>query len=285
MSPYRYFGDEKGLRLPGDGGLVRESVPVGVRNAVASWIDTHLNVRQASDAWRGVMLALDLDVSLFERGYERSNKNRFFDFLRKCEWWAFLDSCSATYYFVVRDEAEALDFRELLNSRLLRYHSAYLMDDEGRVYEPGAEPADQMIAEARAILRDERLGGPDHQFVLALEAYDKRPEFDAVGTISGSINAVEGLARLALDDPDVKLGPALKRIRSEHDLHRALTDSIANLYGYASQEGGRHGLTGRPEIDRPIAEFCLHQAAAAIVLIARLYGFGVVEGPQPAAGA
>ena len=37
---------------------------------------------------------------------------------------------------------------------------------------------------------------------------------------------------------------------------------------------------GDPKVDRPVAEFCLYQSAAAIVLIARLYGFEVVEGGE-----
>ncbi len=182
------------------------------------------------------------------------------------------------------DGSLANDFREHLTSRLLRYHSAYVMDDGGRIYAPGTAPSEEAVATARALLRDERLVGPDRQFQSALEGFYRRPDADFLATVRDAITAVEGVARVALNDERVMLGSAINRMKEKHGLYGALTASIANLYGYASDEGGRHGLTDKPDIDRPIAELCLHQSAAAIVLIARLYGFGVVEGPQPAAG-
>jgi hypothetical protein len=242
----RYFGDAQGFRKPADGGLVRGDIPSGVRNAAAGWVSQEPTAQAAARYWRFVVRALDLDPrrARSSRLQDGWNQSRLVEFLLDADWWLFLEACTAIY-----DEASgsmADHWREEVNSRLIRYGSAYLMAEDGRVYEQGAAPADEVIADARAILRDERLGGPDHQFALALEAYNKRPNFDAVGTISGSINAVEGIARAALDDPKVNPGPALKRMKEDHDLHGALTDSIANLYGYASQDGGRHGLTDNP---------------------------------------
>ncbi|MSQ41845.1 MAG: hypothetical protein EXR65_02260 [Dehalococcoidia bacterium] len=67
-------------------------------------------------------------------------------------------------------------------------------------------------------------------------------------------------------------------MQRERGLHPALVQGLGNLYGYASDAGGRHGLVGEPNADRAIAEFCLHQCAAAIMFFARLYGVEVAEG-------
>ena len=86
-------------------------------------------------------------------------------------------------------------------------------------------------------------------------------------------NALEGVARTVLDDRSILLSPALERIKNEKGLHGALKESIEKIFAYASDSGGRHGLVGDPQVDSRIAEFCLHQCAAATVFIARLYGY------------
>jgi hypothetical protein len=119
--------------------------------------------------------------------------------------------------------------------------------------------------------------GPDRQFQSALEALRRRPEPDLEGAVSNAVSALEAVVRIITNDDKVLLGPGIDRLQREHGLHGALASSIKALYGYASDAGGRHGLVGSPDVDHHIAEFCLHQSAAAIVFVARLRGLGVVR--------
>ena len=162
--------------------------------------------------------------------------------------------------------------------RLIRYYSAYRMDEQGKIVESGSQVGEQAIEQARALLRSPEFEGPDRQFRSALLDFHNVSSPNYEGAVADALNAVEGVARIVLGDSSVELSPAAAKIREEKGLHPRLTNSIKSLHDYASDKGGRHGLTGSPDADRTIAEFCLHHAAASIVLIARLYGHEVVEG-------
>ena len=276
------FSEKHGLWKPAEG-LVRERIPDEVRNAVRNAVDMLASDHPAwwTSLWRFVVRLLDLDPGLIRRSWE-NNQKRLDQFLLTCEWNRFLDACILIRrWCTLMDEPERAEgFTHGLNRAFLRYYSAYRMEPDGQIVEPGSDVGDRAVAEARALLRDPRMNGPDRDFQSALNAFQARPDPDYEQAVPKALNAVEGVARIALNDEKIRLGNAIKKIVKQHGLHRALGASIEKLWGYASDEGGRHGLVGDPKVDRPVAEFCLYQSAAAIVLIARLYGFEVVEGGE-----
>lgn len=278
-SSWPYYSDRSGLRAPSSG-LVREDIPQGVRNALTSYLKAR-NAQSVSSLWKSIVAALDWDPDLTTREGYSANVRVFHRTIAGSSWVQFLDLVGAIHEWVAQGHITGLftasDFRNFLNGRLLRHYSAYRLSDEGLVEEPGASVTEEAVAEARALLRDGAFAGPDRQFQGALEDFYRAPTPDHEGAVVGAIGAVEGVARIVLDDKNVVLSDAMKHIRETNSLHPALADSIVKLYGYASDAGGRHGLVGDPDVDRPIAEFCLHQCAAAIVFMARLYGHDVVE--------
>ena len=210
---------------------------------------------------------------------EALNTEAAMEYLRVCDYGDFLNLCETIYdYFTGEDYERSEYFLNQLNERLLRYYSSYRMDATGRVVEAASQPGEQASEEARAILRSPKFEGPDRQFQNALMNFHRVSSPDYEGAVAGALNAVEAVARIVLGDDSIALGAAVPKIRDKKELHPRLANSIQSLYDYASDEGGRHGLTGSPDADRVIAEFCLHHAAASIVLIARLYGHDVVEG-------
>lgn len=74
-------------------------------------------------------------------------------------------------------------------------------------------------------------------------------------TISESIDAVESLCKILLNDDKATLGKAVKEL----NLHTALEKSIAQLYGFASDESGiRHSnKSNGKDIDEHTARFIL----------------------------
>ena len=73
-----------------------------------------------------------------------------------------------------------------------------------------------------------------------------------------SISAVEGLARLLLNDDSITLGKAIPRLRTKYELHPTLMESLNKLYGYTSDEAGiRHGSALESNLTYIDAKFML----------------------------
>jgi len=137
----------------------------------------------------------------------------------------------------------------------------------------GARAQEKAIAEARGILRDPDLSGPDQQFQKAIGFFNRRPEADCENCVKEAVSAVEGVAQVLLGDDSLMLSEALKRLRKQKDVHPALLVLLDKLYGYRSDaEGVAHALTGDKEVRIEEAEFVLGVSASAIVYFARLFG-------------
>jgi len=66
---------------------------------------------------------------------------------------------------------------------------------------------------------------------------------DFRNAVKEAIGAVETTLRIALNDPNITVGEAVKRLSKDSNLHPALAKGISNLYGFNSDSGGiRHGL-------------------------------------------
>lgn len=73
-----------------------------------------------------------------------------------------------------------------------------------------------------------------------------------------SISAVEGLARLLLEDNTITLGKAIPKLRTKYSLHPVLMESLNKLYGYTSDESGiRHGAAEASNLSYIDAKFML----------------------------
>ena len=232
-----------------------------------------------SEMWGSIVDVLDMDPVLYDFGSGREyNVNQMEEYLKHCSYAEFLDTCEAMHgWFSDNWHGIEDQFMNDLNERLIRYYSGYRMEESGSIIEPGSRESERSIEDARGLLRASELNGPDRHFQAALSAFHRvPPNYEAV--VANAANAVEGVARCVLGDDSVTLGDAVTRIRKAKSLPPALVQSMKAVWGHASDAGGRHGLVGDPKVDRPIAEFCLHHAAASIVLIARSYGIEVVEG-------
>ncbi len=77
----------------------------------------------------------------------------------------------------------------------------------------------------------------------AVDSYSNRRKPDYENTIKDAISAVEALCCIITGNKKATLGEALKQLEENGiKIHKALQNSISNMYGYASDEGGiRHG--------------------------------------------
>ncbi len=273
-------------------GLVVQAVPTSVRSAVRLVLRTfytHRSVynQDADELWFRLVNSLNLDPDGLEENPLRAARDAD-ELLKKCDWRYFLDACEVMFGFFEQQNKLwdrgmknhwTVTFLNSLNQALTRHYSAYRMTEDGKIVEPRSSIMEAAVAQARAILASPELSGPDNQFQEGLNAFYKRPEPDYLAAVSQVTAAVEGIARVVLKDDKIKLGPAIDKIMEEHKVHGSLSQSLEamkKVHGYASDEGGRHGITSQNKNVGLFAEYVLHQSAAAIVLIARLYGHEVV---------
>lgn len=195
-------------------------------------------------------------------------------FLGGLKWNEFYDVCEALWEIIsgqVRD-----DFSNGLNDLFARHYIGYQLRD-GEIERVGARAQDAAIAEARGILRDPDLSGPDEQFQKAVGFFNLRPEPDTENCVKEAVSAVEGVAQILLNDRKLTLSKALSRLQNEQDVHPTLISLLEKLYAYRSNaKGVGHARTGDKEVRIEDAEFALAVSASAIVYLARLYGRGVV---------
>jgi hypothetical protein len=196
----------------------------------------------------------------------------------KDPWHRFYDLSETIFAFhLSRNDQDACDeFENALNELLRRNFCGYQMRN-GEIERIGAKASEQVIAEARGILRDDRLAGPNDQFMKAVGFLSHRPKPDAENCSKEALGAVEGMSRIALGKPKILLSDALKQMNKDGKLPPTLQKAVDGLYAFRGDAGGvGHGQTGPSTVTLEQAEFVLHCSAAAIVYIARSYGYAVL---------
>lgn len=99
----------------------------------------------------------------------------------------------------------------------------------------------------------------------ALELFSDRKNPDYRNSIKESISAIESFSCIITENPKATLGQALKVIEKDHNLHSALKNSFASLYGYTSDADGiRHSLLEEPNLKQEDAKFMLVACSAFI---------------------
>lgn len=291
--PGNYFSDRAEIYRPADG-LISGDIPNRVRDAVrnelarlfSDFVDFKYGVVPASELFKFVVVELDLPPETLASGgftFDRDGASAVLidQWLHRAVWNEFLDACVAVQRFLrgngfrrrwnFHPEAHS-QFANVLNRAFRRYYSEYVMDSGGMIRVEGSTRSEAAIGEARAILSSEAFTGPDRQFQTAILALSNRPDPDYESAVTNAVNALEGVANIVLGESSLEFGRAMNRIRDEQGLHPALSESLKKIHGYGSDEAGRHGLVGKPQVDRQIAEFCVHQCASAIIFLARMSG-------------
>jgi hypothetical protein len=251
-------------------GLVVEAIPQRVRNGLVNLL--FRIAPDERDEWESLGSTLHYRLDLDP--YAEKNPSQILHGLNWDEW---CDACEFIWrWFRDSDRNDLADqFSNELNELFLRNYFGYEMRN-GALEVIGARAQDEAVAMARGILRDVSLKGPDEQFQKAIAFYNRRPEPDCENCVKEAVSAVEGVARILLEDHSLTLSDALKRLRSDKDIHPTLIQMLEKLYAYRGDaEGVGHALTGEKEVRIEEAEFVLGTSASAVVYLARLYGRAV----------
>ena len=269
------FSQRHRTRQPPAGGLIyeaiTETIATGVGNAALPLTIEHGEFSLDGVYLSSVIARVCLET---ERPVPRaSNSEVLVNVLTRLAWDEFCDACEGLYELF---ETRGPRFEQHVNRVFARNFFGYEMRN-GQIERVGAVTHEEVMEEAQGILADDDLAGPNEQFQDARRLYNARPKPDLDNAVKEAISAVEGLARILLNDRKVLLSKALQRIQQEKGAHPAMMEMIGKLYAYrGDKEGVSHGATEPSQIPLHEAEFAIGTSAQAIVYLARLYGRGVV---------
>ncbi|MDK1684622.1 AbiJ-NTD4 domain-containing protein [Acinetobacter terrestris] len=175
----------------------------------------------------------------------------FFEEYHWYEIYDFFEFCIENYPFEERREKFIKDTNKILEEE----NSAYRVINN-KITEITSEQEIQSIEDA--LENTNPFSGVQQHLNQALKLMSDRQHPDYRNSIKESISAVEGLARLLLEDDSITLGKAIPRIKTKYELHPTLMESLNKLYGYTSDEAGvRHGSAQESNLSYIDAKFML----------------------------
>lgn len=275
-----------------EGGLIYDRVPYTVFTGISNALRSLHNAMGAS--WETVIERICLETDRLMPSPQKGPILSFDDahaVLAGLTWNGLCDACEGLHE-LIREEDGRLDsyhnedeqfvpsnlgglFQTRVNQVFARNYFGYEMRD-GQVERIGAITHEETIAEAKGILSGPDFAGPNEQFSKAVKFFGARPEPDCSNAVKEAVGAVEGLARILLNDHHILLSDAVQRLRDQKRIHGALSTLIEKLYAYRGDaEGAAHGATGQRPVRLEEAEFVLAVSASAIVYLARLFGRAV----------
>jgi hypothetical protein len=194
-------------------------------------------------------------------------------FLQRCPWFQVYD--------VIEDIFKQLDFYEEIRSDPDEELRAYPFQDEinayfmhtgigwqllnGEIVTRSDEAFEGTVKTAVAVLEQARKPTAAGHLRFAITALSARPKANTSGAVAQATNAVECVLG-QITGQALTLGAYLDKHRSL--FHPALKKGLDGIYGYASDQGARHGKEGtEPTIEE--AEFVVAACAAVCNLLTR----------------
>ena len=173
-----------------------------------------------------------------------------------CEWhevYSFIEETLENYPREFKKNKEF--FTKELNKCLEKENSAYrIINNE--ITPITSEQEIQSIEDA--LKNTNQYSGVQQHLNQALKLMSDRTNPNYSKSMHDSISAVEGLAKILLEDDSITLGKAIPKLRTKYSLHPVLMESLNKLYGYTSDEDGvRHGSPNQSAMSYIDAKFML----------------------------
>jgi hypothetical protein len=150
---------------------------------------------------------------------------------------------------------------------------------KGKLEREGSEFLEkETVRVVREILKHPNFVGPNNQFNKAIEFFSKRPKPDLENCVKEAVGALEGVVRILLDDKNITLGEAVKKLLKVGKIRKPFNKIFDTLFGFASNEpGSRHGAFKLSEIDIGEAEFVLYNSASCMLFLCKKFGYKPIE--------
>ncbi len=194
-------------------------------------------------------------------------------FLLSCPWFQVYDVVEDIFgclYFLARessdpaDEGRASQFQAEINEYFAHTGIGWQLLN-GKVIARGDEGFEKTVGTSITKLRTSGKPTAASHLEFAINALSARPNANTSGAVAHATNAVECVLG-EITGQSMTLGKYLDRY--PHLFHPALKKALDGIYGYASDEGARHGKEGT-QPGREESEFVLAACAAVCSLLAR----------------
>jgi hypothetical protein len=186
-------------------------------------------------------------------------------FVYECEWFRVYDLMEAVNgYFEKAAPKAALKFSEQINECFAEQGIGWQLV-KGEIVTRGDEAFESTVKTAVTVLEEDEKPTAAQHLQFALSALSARPKPNTSGAVAHATSAVECVLG-EVTGQSLTLGKYLDKHPAL--FHPALEKGLDGIYGYASDEGARHGKEGT-EPAREDAEFAVAVCAAVCTLLTR----------------
>jgi hypothetical protein len=259
--------------------IVREELPVELRRPIEKILHRYISETVLNEAAKELSDPYGIDPPLVQtvpvEVYREDSDAAlvFRRFLLNCPWFQ--------VYNVVEDVLDQLDFHETERAEPdERARFGPLQNDlndyfvyagigwqlvNGKMVTRGDEAFESTLKTAVTVLEEDTKPTAAGHLKFATSALSARPTANTSGAVAHATSAVE----CVLGEITGRPMPLGKYLDKHPDLfHPALKKGLDGIYGYASDEGARHGKEGT-QPSREEAEFVVATCAAACTLLTR----------------
>jgi len=270
------FSRRHGLSGPPAGSLIRDDAPNSVRTKLVDLLSS-LQLNSFGEDFDGVRLRnLCCEVlnvrppSGALRGYVAFNDAQ--QLIYECEWFHFYGIVEELSQLLRNEDRRAAQFArapqkdarfaDSMNDAFVKWGVGWQLVD-GKIVTRGGEAFESTVKTAVAVLEvDDKPTAASH-LRFAISALSARPKANTSGAVAHATSAVECVLG-EITGETMTLGKYLDKYPDL--VHPALKKGVNGIYGYASDEGARHGKEGT-EPAREEAEFVVATCAAVCTLL------------------
>ena len=190
--------------------------------------------------------------------------------VESCEWFKVYDLIEAFHDFFLRQDSRytdrhfARDFAGAVNTFFIDSGIGWQLVD-GQIVARGDQAFEDTVKTAVAALEENAKPTAARHLRFAIGALSARPKPNTSGAVAHATSAVECVLG-EITGQATTLGRYLDK--NPGLFHPALKKGLDGIYGYASDEGARHGKEGT-EPAREEAEFTVAVCAAVCTLLTR----------------
>jgi len=223
---------------------VLDDAPEKVRVGLLGVLQTQFTL--SDDAILEVVCSV---LGVFEQGNWGGDfiRNEMLTHIQRAKWYEIYDIIEEFYqYFLSRDQRGVTDgasreYEEAINKLLIRANVGWEMVD-GQLQARSDEESQRLFNDAVEALGSAGFSTSTDELREAIRDISRRPEPDITGAIQHAMGALEAVARVVSDEPKMTLGEIIK---AHAELFpKPLDDALQKMWGYSSNEGGRHGKEG-----------------------------------------
>ncbi len=256
------FPQRHGLAGPPPGTLLRDEVPISFRTFLIDLPHAGVGV-EIDEVHRATCDVLQV--------YANDNLQPYYDYrhhIRTCEWfciYAIIERLYALLYGKDYYSPFPTRFVEAINKAFFDQNIGWHLSPHGKVVMRGDEAFENTAKTCLEVLGKDNKPTAAGHIQSALSALSTRPKSNTSGAVVHSTNVLECVLG-EITGETLTLGDYLKR--NPNLFHPALKKGLEGIWGYASEEGARHGKEG-VEPAQEEAEFVVAVCAAASTFLTR----------------